>query len=109
MEQSGLIRACQDQGMAFVSYGPLGSGHLLDDPVVADVARTQGRTAGQVILRWHLQQGLVAIPRSSNPDRVRENIAIADFTLSAADMARLSALAVPQGRIFHPEWVKSWD
>ncbi|HEY0211975.1 MAG TPA: aldo/keto reductase [Paenirhodobacter sp.] len=109
LNQSGLIDTCRDLGMAFVSYGPLGSGQLLDNPVVVGLARAHDRTPGQVILRWHLQQGLVAIPRSSNPDRVRQNIAITDFALSDADMAALSALAAPDGRIFNPEWVKSWD
>ena len=62
-----------------------------------------------MILRWHLQQGVVAIPRSSNPARVRENIEITDFSLSAQEMAQISALAVPDGRIFDPSWVTDWE
>ena len=108
-DQSALIAACTEAGMAFVSYAPIGSGNLLDAPELADLAAAHGKTPAQIVLRWHLQQGLVAIPRSSNPGRVRENIAITDFELSEDDMARLHAMVRPDGRQFHPEWVKSWE
>lgn len=108
LDQSALIAACRAAGLAFVSYAPIGSGHLLDAPEIAAIARAHDRTPAQVVLRWHLQQGLVAIPRSSNPGRVRENIDIAGFALSDAEMARLHALARPDGRIFNPDWVKGW-
>lgn len=108
-DQSALIAGCKAHGMAFVSYAPIGSGSLLENPVIGAIAARLGRSPAQVMLRWHLQQGVVAIPRSSNPGRIRENIAITDFTLSEADMAALSALADPAGRQFSPAWVRSWD
>ena len=109
LDQSALIAACREAGLAFVSYAPIGSGQLLDAPEIAALAAAHGRSPAQIVLRWHLQQGVVAIPRSSNPARVRENIAISDFELSEADMATLHAMARPDGRHFHPDWVKSWD
>ncbi len=108
LDQSALIAACRASGLAFVSYSPIGSGQLLDAPEIAAIAAAHGKTPAQVVLRWHLQQGVVAIPRSSNPGRVRENIAVTDFALSDAQMAQLHALARPDGRIFNPAWVKSW-
>jgi diketogulonate reductase-like aldo/keto reductase len=109
LDQSALIEACRRNGVAFVAYAPIGSGNLLADPEIGAVARTHGKSPAQIMLRWHLQRGVVAIPRSSNPGRVAENIAITDFTLSEAEMARLTALASPEGRIFSPAWVRSWE
>lgn len=109
LDQSALIAACRKHGIALVGYAPIGSGQLLDDPALVPIAARHGKTPAQVVLRWHVQQGTVAIPRSSNPSRVAQNIDIADFALDTADMAAISALARPDGRIFNPSWVDSWD
>lgn len=109
IDQSAVIETCRRHGMAFVAYAPIGSGHLLADPTIGTIASAHGKSPAQIMLRWHLQQGNAAIPRSSNPARVAENIAITDFILSDDDMARLSGLAAADGRIFSPDWVRSWD
>jgi 2,5-diketo-D-gluconate reductase A len=76
-----------EHGILTESWGPLGQGKgLLENPSVVDVARRKGRTPGQVVLRWHIQLGNVVIPKSVNPDRIRENIDIFDFELDEADM-----------------------
>ena len=76
-----------EHGILTESWGPLGQGKgLLENPHILDVARGKGRTPGQVVLRWHLQVGNVVIPKSVNPDRIRENIDIFDFELDEADM-----------------------
>lgn len=64
----------------------------LSEPVIVDVARRHGKAPAQVILRWHLQNGLSAIPKSSNPDRIAANIDVFDFALDAAEMAAIDAL-----------------
>ena len=75
---------------------PLGGrGHtaeLLGDPVIRDIARTHGKSSAQIILRWNLQKSVAVIPGSSNPDHIRENLDIFDFTLSDEEMARINAL-----------------
>lgn len=109
LDQSALIQRCRREGMAFIAYAPIGSGRLLEDPMVNAIARFHGRSPAQIILRWHVQQGVVAIPRSSHPQRIAENIAVTDFALSDAEMACLHALASPDGRIFDPEWAPAWD
>ncbi|WP_138467161.1 aldo/keto reductase [Poseidonocella sp. HB161398] len=109
LDQSALIAACRELGIAFEAYAPLGSGNLLADPVLAEIAERMGRSPAQVLLRWHLQQGVIAIPRSSNPGRVAQNFAVGDFELPEADMAALHALATPEGRHFNPDWVENWD
>src|SRR5699024_9996889 len=73
LDQSALLDACRRNDVTFVAYSPLGSGELIGDPAIAEIARAHGRTPAQVILRWHMQQGIAAIPRSSNPDHVRDN------------------------------------
>ncbi|GHG96174.1 aldo/keto reductase [Pseudodonghicola xiamenensis] len=109
LDQSALIETCRRNGMAFIAYSPIGSGHLLADPVIADIAATHGKSPAQIMLRWHLQQGVVAIPRSSSPERIRENIALQDFELSEREMARLFALNARDGRLYNPDWVTSWE
>jgi len=75
------------------SYSPLGAGtELLDSPVIKDVAARHGRTPAQVVLRWHIQQGLVAIPKSADPGRIRANFHAYDFGLDADDFAKLATL-----------------
>jgi len=76
------------------SYSPLGasSSDLRGDPVITGIAKDHGKSPTQVVLRWHVQLGLVAIPRSSNPGRIAENIDIFDFELTEQDMSKISAL-----------------
>jgi 2,5-diketo-D-gluconate reductase A len=63
------------------------------------VARKHQKTAAQVVLRWHLDRGLVAIPKSVHPERIRENFQIFDFRFDADDIALLNGLDNPQGRL----------
>lgn len=64
----------------------------LDDPTIASIAAVHGRTAAQVMLRWHLQQGRSAIPKSVTPSRIAENFAVTDFELTTAELAAIDAL-----------------
>ena len=76
------------------SYSPLGasSSDLRNDPVITGIAKDHGKSPTQVVLRWHVQLGLVAIPRSSNPSRIAENIDLFDFELSDQEMSKISSL-----------------
>ena len=79
-----------EHGILTESWGPLGQGKgLLENPHILDVARRKARTPGQVVLRWHIQLGNVVIPKSVNPDRIRENIDIFDFELDEADVQEM--------------------
>jgi 2,5-diketo-D-gluconate reductase A len=84
----------EEHGIVTQSWSPIGGGRgaVLDEPVVVDIARRIGRSPAQVVLRWHLQLGLSAIPKSSDPARIRENFHVFDFALNDADMAALSGL-----------------
>lgn len=85
-------------GIVTESWSPLGRGSLLSDPVIGKVASKHGKSAAQVVIRWHLDHGLVVIPKSANPGRIRENIDVFGFRLDAEDMAALDALDSPEGR-----------
>ena len=84
----------REQGIVTESWSPIGgSGDgLRSDPVIAEIAAEVGRTATQVVLRWHVQTGLVAVPKSGDPGRIAENLDVFGFELTAEQMARIDAL-----------------
>jgi 2,5-diketo-D-gluconate reductase A len=82
----------QDHGIATEAWAPIARGTLVDDPVVRRVADAAGRSAAQVVLRWHIQRGDVVFPKSVTPQRIEENFALFDFELGDDAMAALSAL-----------------
>jgi diketogulonate reductase-like aldo/keto reductase len=93
-----------EHGIATESWSPLGQGTLMTDETLAGIGRKYGKTPAQVILRWHLDNGLIAIPKSATPARIRENIDVFGFTLAAEDMAVLEALDDKSGRVGpHPD------
>jgi 2,5-diketo-D-gluconate reductase A len=81
-------------GIVTESWSPLGasSQELRKDPTITAIAKDHGRSPTQIVLRWHTQLGLVAIPRSSNPGRIAENINIFDLDLTEQEMSKISAL-----------------
>ncbi|MER6250219.1 aldo/keto reductase [Streptomyces sp. NPDC001584] len=93
------------RGIATEAWSPLGQGkELLTLPAVAAIAAAYGRSAAQVVLRWHLQHGNIVIPKSVTPARIRENLDVFGFELAAADMAALDALgAGAAGRRIGPD------
>lgn len=80
-------------GIVTESWSPLGAGsELRSAPVLALLAQKYSRTPAQIVLRWHVQNGLVVIPKTANPQRMQENLEIFDFTLDSADLAELEVL-----------------
>jgi diketogulonate reductase-like aldo/keto reductase len=111
LDQSKVIAACRAHGMAVVAYSPIARGGLRDDAVLARIGKAHGKTAAQVSLRYLVQQNVVVIPRTSKVERLAENAAIFDFALSQAEVAEITALAHPGGRMV--DWAYSgrpnWD
>ena len=79
-------------GIATEAWSPLAQGGLLADPTILDIAARADRSPAQVILRWHLQQGRIVIPKSVTPGRIAENLAVFDFDLSPADLMLIDGL-----------------
>jgi len=94
-------RAFHDEhGIVTESWSPLGQGGgLLQESAVVAIAETHGLTPAQVVLRWHVQQGLVAIPKSSDPNRLAQNLDVFGFELSAEEIASLYTLDTGQAEI----------
>ncbi|WP_327190982.1 aldo/keto reductase [Streptomyces xinghaiensis] len=92
-QQAGSRAFHAEHGIATEAWSPLGQGKgLLDDPVIARLAARHDRTPAQIVLRWHLQLGNVAIPKSATPARIRENFDVFGFELGEDDMAALATL-----------------
>lgn len=84
--------ATRRHGVAVEAWSPLGQGQVLNDPVLTRIAANRGKTVAQVILRWHIQLGHIVFPKSMHSERMRENMAIFDFTLAEDEMATICAL-----------------
>ena len=105
-----LIATARDLGSSITAWSPLAQGKIAHDETLKVIADLHGKTPGQIALRWLIQQGVMAIPRTTKESRAAENFAIFDFELSVQDMQRIHALAVPDGRI--GDWLDSdfaWD
>lgn len=86
-------------GIRTESWSPLARKlRVVDEPILADLARETGRSVAQIVLRWHLQLGAIPIPKAASQARQRENLAVFDFALDEGQMARISSLARPDGR-----------
>jgi diketogulonate reductase-like aldo/keto reductase len=110
LDQSKLIAACRQRGMAVVAYSPIARGNARNDEVLGRIGTRHKKTAAQVCLRFLVQQDIVVIPRTSKVERLAENAAIFDFALSEDEMAEISRLAQRDGRLVdwafsgQPEW-----
>lgn len=81
------------------SWSPLGSGRMLDDPTVSAIAKKHGKSIAQTIIRWHLQEGLIVIPKTTHRERMVENFDVFGFELDADDVARINGLDKRDGRV----------
>ncbi len=98
--QQHALRAVHDKlGIKTESWSPLGRAAFLADPVIAALATKHGKTPAQIVIRWHLDSGLIVIPKSVHPERLKENIAVFDFRLDEDDMRRMRSLDSPGGRM----------
>lgn len=96
--QRGLLEENASRGIATAAYSPLGrAGDFLAHPAITAPATAYGKTPAQVVLRWHLDSGRIAIPKSASDERQRENIDIFDFVLTAAERSAIDALDTGAG------------
>jgi 2,5-diketo-D-gluconate reductase A len=93
-QQPAVTAYGAEHGIRTEAWGPLGQGKypLLELPEIAAIAETHGKSAAQVVLRWHLQQGHIVFPKSNHRERMAENFALFDFELSAAEQASITAM-----------------
>lgn len=98
-QQKELREIMAKDGVRLEGWGPLGQGNqaMLADPVLADIAKAHGKSTGQVILRFELQEGAIIFPKSSHPERMQHNMELFDFQLTEAEMASVRALDTGKG------------
>lgn len=87
-----MLGYCQENGIVIQAYSPLTRGERLDDPLLQAIAQVHGKTAGQVLVRWNLQQGVVPIIKANDTDHLKENIDVFDFDLDEDEMRKLDNL-----------------
>jgi 2,5-diketo-D-gluconate reductase B len=109
LDQSKVIAACRKHAVSVTAYSPVARGRADGDTLLEEIGRAHDKSAAQISLRWLVQQGLIVIPRTSKPERLKENIDIFDFKLSAAEMERIAALTGRGGRIVDWSWSPKWD
>jgi diketogulonate reductase-like aldo/keto reductase len=98
--QKDLLSYCRERGIVLEAYSPLTRGKRLNDPRLVSMARKYERTPAQMLIRWVLQKGMVAIPKTVHPERMRENAAVFDFEILAEDEAEIDSF--DEG--YHTTW-----
>jgi diketogulonate reductase-like aldo/keto reductase len=109
LDQHKVIDACRRLGMAVVAYSPIARGGAKGNAVLQRIGKAYGKSAAQVSLRWLVQQGIVAIPRTGKIERLEENLAVFDFMLSETEMSDIGRLSRRDGRIVDWTWSPDWD
>ena len=99
------VALCRENGILVEAWSPLGSGSLIGDPLLLEIAEKYGKSVAQICLRWCLQMETLPLPKSVTPSRIEENTKIFDFELSAEDMAKINAMAETGTSGFHPDSV----
>lgn len=98
--QERMVKANAERGIITEAWSPLGRGNdALEEPIITSIAEKYGKTAGQIVLRWHVERGIVPIPKSRNLIHQRKNLAIFDFELIEDEVAQINTLEKPDGRI----------
>jgi 2,5-diketo-D-gluconate reductase B len=104
-----IERVLQEHGGFLTAYSPLARGKVAEDPTLREIADAHGVSATQVTLRWMLQRpGVVAIPKSGTPERIRSNFDVFGFELDDDEMDRVAGLARRE-RLIDPDWGPDWD
>jgi diketogulonate reductase-like aldo/keto reductase len=107
LQRPDLVDYCRETDTAVEAAAPLARTEVLDDPVVREIANAYDRSPAQVVLRWAVEQDVVVLPKSSSPDRVRENFGIFDWSLDDTDRERLDALDRDDPVYDHP--ARDWS
>ena len=109
LDQDALLRVIRERDMTLTAYSPLAHGRVPGHPDLTEIGAAHGKSAGQVALRWLLDQpGVTVVPKASSHDRRVENFEVFDFSLSDEDRERIAALP-KDVRTANPGWAPDWD
>lgn len=92
LQQPELVKFCRNNGIHYEAWSPLMKGRITDVPLFSELSGKYGKTPAQLVLRWNLQKGIITIPKTVTPERMKENAAIFDFEIESEDMLRIDGL-----------------
>ncbi|KAI0985398.1 hypothetical protein GJ496_012070 [Pomphorhynchus laevis] len=101
-QKRDIVEYCRKEGISLTAYSPLTKGQRINDPVITSIARQLGKTNAQILIKWALQNNFITIPKSSNKERILENMQVFDWLIPDADMRTLNALG-------DKPWSCTWD
>ena len=90
--KNNIINYCKDNNIKVVAWSPISRGRVLSNELMIDLSQKYKKSIVQIVLRWHMQKGVIPIPKSSNENRIKENIDIFDFEISSEDMKAIDSL-----------------
>lgn len=110
LDQSELLATARALGVLLTAYRPLARGKAMEPPVIQEIAKRHGRPASEVVLRWIIQQGVAAIPMTTQRANAVSNLNALTFSLSEQEMAAITAIGTREGRTINPSWMAGrWD
>jgi len=109
LDQSKVMAACRGHGLSVTAYCPIARGKVPGNDVLERIGKAHGKSSSQIALRYLVQQGIVPIPRTANPDHLAANLAVFDFELSDAEMAEIGKLRAQGARVVNPPHAPKWD
>jgi 2,5-diketo-D-gluconate reductase B len=109
LDQDKVLATCRQHGLSVTAYCPIARGKVPGNEVLERIGKAHGKSSAQVSLRYLVQQGIIPIPRSANPDHLAANLAVFDFALSEAEMAEIGKLKRSDGRVVNPPHAPKWD
>lgn len=110
LDQSALLATARELGVALTAYRPLARGKALEPPVIQQIATRHRRPASEIVLRWIIQQGVAAIPMTTQRANAVSNFNALSFSLPEEDMSAITAIGTREGRTLSPSWMAArWD
>ncbi len=103
--QMEAVEYCKANGIIVEAWAPLGTGRMLTNPTLMDIAKKYNRSVAQICVRWCLQNDVLPLPKSVTPARIKENSEVFDFEIGAEDMATINAMTGLGARLMHPDVV----
>lgn len=103
--QSETVDYCRNNNILVEAWSPLGSGRMLENPTLAEIAAKYGKSTAQICVRWCMQNGTLPLPKSVTPSRIKENGEIFDFTIDDTDMRKINSMEYCGGSGHHPDKV----
>lgn len=103
--QEETVAFCRENNMLIEAWSPLGTGRMLQNPKLMEIAEKYGKSTAQLCIRWCLQNDIIPLPKSVTPVRIAENFKVFDFVISDEDMAEINAMPYCGGSGLHPDQI----